>query len=125
MSFFHHDLSAGELPAGYDAMICTLFLHHLEADAVVSLLERMTRAAEMVVVDDLRRSKFGEAAAWAGTRVLSRSGVVHVDGPRSVRAAFTPNELRELAAAAGMGRVQVQTHFPWRMRLIWSRHERG
>ncbi len=119
--FIEHDLSSGALPSGYDAMVCTLFLHHLETDAVADLLGRMADACGAVVVDDLRRSRLGEAAAWLGTRGLSRSRVVHVDGPRSVRAAFTPGELRALAERAGMRGTTISRHFPFRMQMTWSR----
>jgi len=72
------------------------------------------------VVDDLIRSRLGYALAWSGTRLLSRSWVVHTDGPLSVRAAFTPAELRRLAAEAGLTTAELVPFWPERQRLIWS-----
>lgn len=53
--------------------------------------------------------------------VLSRSPVVHFDGPASVRAAYTPAELRALADQAGLAGATVRPVFPCRMLLTWSR----
>ena len=50
---------------------------------VVRLLKGMAAKARcLVIVDDLIRSRLGYAMAWIGTRLLSRSWVVHHDGPR-------------------------------------------
>ena len=57
-------------------------------------------ARRQVVISDLRRSRSGFVIAWIGTRLLSRSPVVHYDGPVSVRAAWT---IRELAGFAARG----------------------
>ena len=70
------------------------------------------------IVGDLERSRLGLALAWAGTRVLSRSPVVHVDALRSVRAAFTLPEARALAEAAGLPHARVTRHWPCRWRLV-------
>ena len=103
-----------------DVVYCTLFAHHLDDDAVVTLFRVMAaRAKRLVIVDDLIRSRLGYALAWAGTRLLSRSWVVHTDGPLSVRAAFTPQELLKLAERAGLSGAELQRFWPERQRLIW------
>ncbi len=104
-----------------DVVYCTLFAHHLDDGDVVKLLRVMVaRARQLVVVDDLIRSRLGYALAWSGTRLLSRSWVVHTDGPLSVRAAFTPAELRRLAEQAGLSTARLVRFWPERQRLIWS-----
>lgn len=119
--FFRHNACEGPLPGGYDGLICMLFCHHLPSPAIVDLLQRMKRAAPVIVVDDLVRGVGGYAGAWVGTRLLSRSPIVHTDGPQSVAAALTPQEMRALAAEAGLGGAQLERHWPWRMRLTWRR----
>jgi len=109
------------LPGDADAAFCSLFLHHLGRADVVRLLARLGEAAPVLVVDDLVRSPAAWVAAWAGTRVLSRSPIVHVDGPRSVRAAFTPAELRDMADDAGLRGAAVVGRWPFRMLLTWRR----
>lgn len=110
------------LPSGYDVITSTLFLHHLASHRAIDLLVRMREGAtHLVLVDDLRRSAGGLWMAVIGTRLLTRSPVVHVDGPRSVRAAFTPAELAGLAGQAGMGDATITPHWPWRQQLRWER----
>lgn len=119
---FQADALRDILPDGYDVVCASLFLHHLADDEAVAVLERMKRSTErVVVVDDLLRSRAGYALAWAGTRLLTRSRVVHTDGPLSVRAAFTVPEVHRLAGAAGLTGATIRTHWPCRFLLTWSR----
>ena len=104
----------------FDVVYCTLFVHHLDPPEVVRLLSVMAaRARRLVLVDDLIRSRLGYALAWAGTRLLSRSWVVHYDGPLSVQAAFTPSEILELADQAGLHNPVLERNWPERYRLCW------
>src|SRR5260221_6929605 len=95
--FFVHDVLTDSLPTGYDAVICSLFLHHLNDDQAIEVLRRMAAATtRLVLVNDLARGPAGWLLAWAGCHILSRCDVVHADGPQSVAAAFTPAEARAL-----------------------------
>ena len=121
-SFTCLDVLYDPLPEGYDVVCCSLFLHHLEREDAVMLLGKMAAAARrLVLVNDLARSRFGFALAWAGCRLLSRSYVVHHDGPASVAAAFTPSEAHELAALAGLVGAKVESRWPERFLLSWSK----
>ncbi len=103
----------------YDVVMCSLFLHHLSPLDAVSLLRRMNAAAEkLVLVHDLRRSHVGYWLAWFGCRLLSRSRVVHVDGPRSVEGAYTAREAEELAVRAGLANVRIHYRWPQRFLLL-------
>jgi 2-polyprenyl-3-methyl-5-hydroxy-6-metoxy-1,4-benzoquinol methylase len=120
VSFFRCDVLEGPLPEGYDVVMCSLFLHHLDDETAVALLTKMAAAAKkLVVVNDLRRSTIGYLLAWFGCRVLTRSPVVHVDGPRSVEAAFSMAELRGVAQRSGLGTALLQSSWPCRMLLQW------
>ena len=100
---------------------CTLFAHHLDEVDVVRLLEVMAlRSRKLVLVDDLIRSRIGFALAWMGTRLLSRSWVVHTDGPLSVRGAFQPDEMMSIAKQAGMKNAQIKCSWPERYLLTWA-----
>lgn len=115
------DCLRDELPGEVDVVYCSLFLHHLDETEAVKLLRKMRRVARrLVIVDDLLRSRVGYALAWAGTRVLSRSHIVHTDGPLSVRAAFTEREVRQLARSADMATATLDIHWPCRFLLQWS-----
>jgi len=88
--FFELDALTDGLPDGYDVVVCSLFLHHLEDCQAERLLRHMAAAAKkMFLVNDLVRSLPSLLVTYVGTRVLSSSDVVHTDGPLSVRAAFT------------------------------------
>lgn len=109
-------------PQGFDVVHCSLFLHHLTNSEVVTVLEKMAQAAgRLVVVTDLRRTALGAVFAWAGCRMLTRSTVVHVDGARSVAAAFTTHEMVALAHTAGLRTATIRHTWPQRFVLTWTR----
>jgi len=108
--------------AEYDIVMCSLFLHHLEEDQAVMLLRKMHAAAtRLVIVCDLRRCSRGLWLTRVASRVLTRSPVVRVDGPRSVRAAFTIEEARAVAQRAGWQDFQIKPVWPYR--FILSEHK--
>ena len=106
----------------FDIVVCSLFLHHLADNDAISLLNCMRElAGRMVVVNDLIRSRWGYIMTWCGIRLLSRSHVCHIDGPLSVRAAFTPTEILALAEQAGLTNSEVSRIWPERFLLTWKR----
>ncbi len=120
--FFQADVLEDPLPAGYDVMVCSLFLHHLENADAVELLRRLGQSCRhLVLVNDLIRSPLGYGLAWVGCRLLSRSPIVHFDGPVSVQGAFRMDEALDLATRAGLGGASIQRHWPERFLLSWRR----
>jgi hypothetical protein len=82
----------------------------------------MTQATRrLALVSDLRRCGYGLALAYVASRVLTRCDVVHIDAVKSVRAAFTQNELAQMAAEAGLDQAQIARRWPARMLLLWDR----
>ncbi len=117
------DVLDGKWPERIDVVMCSLFLHHLEEPNVIRLLERMKDAATVAVLaNDLLRSRVGYWLAWWGCRALTRSTIVHVDGPRSVEGAFTLAESRALADRAGLTGARLTRHWPERFLLRWDRN---
>ena len=120
--FFQMDPLMASIPFGYDFLICSLFLYHLDEQKTVALLRSVGQAAgRLLLVNDLIRSPQGLALAYLGTRLLSTSAVVHTDGPRSVRGAYTVDEIRSLAKQAGLENVVISRHWPCRFLMIWRR----
>jgi 2-polyprenyl-3-methyl-5-hydroxy-6-metoxy-1,4-benzoquinol methylase len=116
------DVFKDPLPIGYDVVMCSLFLHHLSDSEAELFLKRAKMAARQVVlVNDLRRCASGFLLAWAGSRVLSRSRIVHIDGPLSVRAAFTIAEVQALVQRAGLEGATIMQRWPCRYLLTWRR----
>ena len=108
-----------------DVVINSLFLHHMPGRSeTVAMLHGMAHAAKrMGVISDLRRCRMGHVAAVVGCHVLSRSPIVHYDGPVSVQAAWTEGELREMAAEAGLVNAKIVRSRPWRLLLTWYKSE--
>ncbi len=113
--------AAGEAPGGpFDAVCCSLFLHHLDPGPARDALRRMAASARsLVLVSDLRRTRLGLALACVVPRLVTRSRVVWHDAAASVRAAYTPDELLALAREAGMAGAHVRRAWPQRMLLVW------
>jgi 2-polyprenyl-3-methyl-5-hydroxy-6-metoxy-1,4-benzoquinol methylase len=113
--FFQLDVVRDEFPKTWDVVYCSLFLHHFGHEDAVRLLEGMMSTAErMILIDDLLRSHFGYLLSLVGTKLLSRSRIVHIDGPLSVRAAFNCEEVRALTREAGMAPMRITTGWPAR-----------
>lgn len=120
--FFVHDALMTALPDGYDVVTCSLFLHHLNnLDAERMLRSMGTAAGQMVVASDLLRNRLAYLMAVVACQVLTRSPIVHVDGPLSVAAAFTVDEARALAERAGLEGATFTRYFPERFLLVWRR----
>ena len=120
--FFELDVLGGERLPEADVMVSSLFFHHFREDQVIGLLRRMAQAVRShLLVDDLIRSPLGYLYAYTGCHLMSRSPVVHNDGPISVAGAFTPDELLSLAREAGLDRARVERRWPERLLLSWRR----
>ncbi|MFN3168785.1 MAG: methyltransferase domain-containing protein [Phycisphaeraceae bacterium] len=119
-TFFQADALGRLRLEGYDAVVSSLFLHHLEDRQIVRFLRRLA-GVDHVVIADLVRSRFAYVSTIVGVRCLSRSGVVHTDGPLSVRSALTVSEMRLLVEEAGLSSARVVRCWPMRQLVTWSR----
>lgn len=113
-----HDGIAGQ----YDIAMSSLFLHHLDPPDGQLLLQNMASSARhLMMVNDLRRSEMGYWLAHLACRTLSRSPIVHVDGPRSVQGAFTCAEVTEMCRTVGLDKTEIVKRWPFRFLLTWER----
>ena len=120
--FFQSDILNDDISDSYDIVMCSLFLHHLSELDSCRLLNRMVDLARtLILVNDLRRTRLGYALAWMGCRLLSRSPIVHVDGPMSVRGAYSVGEVLDLAETCGLHGATMTTRWPQRFLLEWNR----
>jgi 2-polyprenyl-3-methyl-5-hydroxy-6-metoxy-1,4-benzoquinol methylase len=120
--FFEFNALQQDWPNDYDVIVNSLFLHHLTNEDVVTVLTQMASATRrLVLANDLVRSPTGYLLARFGARLLSRSPIVHTDGPASVIGAFTRAELHDLARRAGLRKAKVKRCWPARMLLEWSK----
>ena len=109
-----------ELPfadGAFDAVTCTLALHHFEPDDARALLRELRRVARITpVVCDLRRSELAFAATWLWSRA-SHNRLTRHDAPLSVRRAYTPDEALALARDSGWRTPRVRREPFFRMTL--------
>ncbi|MCA9159847.1 MAG: methyltransferase domain-containing protein [Planctomycetales bacterium] len=118
------DVTRQALPATADVVINSLFLHHFDSSDVVHILASMATAARrLVLIEDLLRSRLGYVLCWAGVRLLTRSRVVHFDGPLSVRAAFTMQEINGLLNQAHWTGAQLVRRWPERFLILYRPHQ--
>jgi SAM-dependent methyltransferase len=109
-------------PGSIDLALCSLVLHHLPEDAVVSLLRRLADLARFgFIVSDFRRGRLAWAAVWLATHVTGCGSMARHDGPLSVRRAYTPEELSRLSARAGLPQIRWRRAPAFRQVGVWVR----
>ncbi len=126
LAFSQKDVIQGlqENKTEFDIIFCSLFLHHLTDEQAATLLQLAKQnAKKAIIVDDLVRSRLGYWLACLGCRLLSRSAIVHFDGPQSVKAAFRCDEVRGLADQSGLDNVKIVRRWPRRYTLIWKNEQ--
>lgn len=97
----HHRID--EPDRSFDVVHASMVLHHLEPSAAVKLLREMARvAARAVIVNDLDRSERWLLGAHLLAAFTTRNRYTRNDGPLSVRRAYRPNEMAQLAVRAGL-----------------------
>ena len=103
-------------PRSFDVVTASLFLHHFDAPELPSLLRALFALSRGVfVVNDLHRARVPYAFSRLFMPLLFKSPVSVNDGLLSIRRAFTPRELLDAFAAAGIGKVDVACRFPYRL----------
>jgi SAM-dependent methyltransferase len=105
----------------FDYVVCSLFTHHFCDDGVRRVLGEMARVARRrVLVIDLHRHALAYFLYTTAGKVFLRNRLVRADGALSIRRGFKADELRRLAAEAGLRGVEVRRRFPFRLALSGS-----
>lgn len=95
------DILTDPLPIKVDVIINSLFLHHFTDSQTKTILGKFCDATTQgFIVEDLRRTVLGYGLAWTVGRLLTRSPIVHYDGPVSVEGAFTIPEMQTIITDA-------------------------
>lgn len=99
------DLS-DEADRSYDVVHSSLVIHHQDPEAARLLLRHFARVSRSaVIVNDLDRGWLWWAGAWLLSHVFTTNRYTRHDAPLSVRRAYRPGEMRELARSVGLKQV--------------------
>ncbi|HEY3417622.1 MAG TPA: methyltransferase domain-containing protein [Armatimonadota bacterium] len=108
----------------FDIVLLPTFIHHLQPEQVVTLLRAVRDVSRgSVIVADLVRSPLAYLGFWCFSRLMGFSPVTIHDGQVSVRRAYTPGELAELAQRAGLEQWIIYRHHFYRMALLYPATE--
>lgn len=118
---------AGSLPfadGSFDVVGCSLLVHHLQPEQVRRFAREALRVCRTaLLINDLRRSPLHLALVYAGFP-LFRSPLTRNDGPASVRAAYTPGEMRGLLTDLP-AKIDITSHYLYRMAVVLWKSQAG
>jgi 2-polyprenyl-3-methyl-5-hydroxy-6-metoxy-1,4-benzoquinol methylase len=110
-------LSFGE--GTYDAVLCSLALHHFEENAAAQVLKRCRELSRnYVLVADLRRGFLASIGVRVLTTLLFREPMTRTDARLSAARAFSFRELKTLAERAGWKNFGHR-NFAFARQAIW------
>ena len=103
----------------FDAVGCSLFLHHLEPDQIVSFAREGLRVARHAfLIHDLRRHPMHLILSYLGLP-LYRSRLTRHDAIASVRRAYTVEEISEmLKPVTAASNIEIKQSYLFRMGVI-------
>jgi ubiquinone/menaquinone biosynthesis C-methylase UbiE len=107
----------------FDFVISSMFMHHLQNDQAVRLLQEMARLCKIgFIVNDLERHPM----AWVGIKTLGlltgKGRIFKNDAPLSVLRGFTQDDLIALKNSAGLTDLEIRRQKPYRWILTWRKH---
>ena len=109
-----------------EASLCSLAFHHFSEEEGIQFLResrRIVRPNGLAIVIDLIRGHLAYAAVWLLTQIWMNDPYTRHDGRLSVLRAFTPEEIRSLAAKAGW-KEMTWRRLPWFRQAIVGKAER-
>jgi ubiquinone/menaquinone biosynthesis C-methylase UbiE len=105
-----------------DIIFSSLFCHHFTNEAIVSMLQWMSRHSRLgFFINDLHRHRLAYYSIKWLTQLFSRSYLVKNDAPASVTRGFTIAEWKALLSRAEISRHQVLWKWAFR-HLIVCKH---
>ncbi len=110
------DLFALDPSRRFDAVVCSLFAHHLPDPDLIRFLRWLDdRATHGWLISDLHRHAIPYAAVWSGVRLFRMHPMVISDSTVSIARGFSRADWQRLVAAAG-----VDATIRWTLPFRWS-----
>jgi hypothetical protein len=105
----------------FDVVECNLVTHHFDVGTLERFAGEALRVARIaVLINDLIRNRVHLALTYAGLP-LFRSRITRHDAPASVRQAYTLEEMRSIVSRTAARRIEISTHYLYRMGvLLWK-----
>lgn len=105
-------------PYKIDYFISCLFMHHLQPDKLIKLLHDSYQLARRgIIMSDIVRGHLPLAAFRLIQPIFARHFLTRHAAVISIKRAYTAEELKAFAQAAGIENARVHSHFPWRMTI--------
>jgi ubiquinone/menaquinone biosynthesis C-methylase UbiE len=102
----------------FDAVGCSLFLHHLEPAEIVRFgREGLRVARHAFLIQDLQRHPLHLALSYLGMP-LYRSRITRHDAVASIQRAYTVEEVRRILAPIEAANIEIKKFFLFRMGVI-------
>ena len=102
-----------------DLVFCSLALHHFGETEAIGLLQNARAMTQgRILIADLERTDFGIAGIYLLTACAFREPMTRFDARLSIRRAFSFQEMRQLASAAGWKQFGHR-RFPVCRQAIW------
>ncbi len=101
----------------YDIITGTLFFHHFDHLALVTLLGRLKQQVRMgMIINDIHRHWLAYHSIRLLTRLFSSSSMVKFDAPLSVRRAFVRADWVRVLTESGIATYTIQ----WKWAFRWK-----
>ncbi|MBA3665202.1 MAG: methyltransferase domain-containing protein [Bacteroidetes bacterium] len=101
-----------------DVIHCSLFLHHLNNQEIISLFKFAREKRCIILANDLHRHWLAFYSIKVLTSLFSKSILVKNDAPLSVKRGFKKRELVHLLKEAGFTNFSVKWCWAFRYRII-------
>ncbi len=103
---------------GVDIVLASLFLHHFRGPQIETLFREFARVSKLgFIANDTIRDAVPLAFFRATAPIFAKSYLTRYDGAASIKRAYTPDEMREIALKSGVS-AQVGEHFPYRLSVV-------
>ncbi len=112
-------------PGSFDFVVSSVFMHHFAPTALMAMLASLGAICRgTLVMHDLVRNQIPLLMFRLVVPLFTRNHLTLHDGAVSIRRAYTPREMRSIAAQAGLVDARVHTHgLLYRMTLVTGKAE--